>query len=110
MKRCVPYIVNGVLLAAYCATYLSILHQMHVEQRRWPQDADGVDGVTYICTVIPVLGTALLANAGWMSYRIVQQFRGARWTALVGPVASVVVWGLIHESRGYWTPLAWNLI
>jgi hypothetical protein len=112
MKKLAPYFINGVLFFAYLYFYLKILHQMHIEERQWPQDADGADGITYVCTVWPVLLATLLLNLGWAIERCVRLFRNrdTKWTVGFAPFAVGLVWALVHCTRDYWTPILWNVV
>jgi hypothetical protein len=59
----IAYFISNVIgLFLYFIFCTSISDLAHQEQRNY---YDGVDGITYFCTAVPVLGVCFLVNALW---------------------------------------------
>lgn len=111
MKKLAPFLINCALLIAYLYFDLKVLHQMHVEERHWPQDIGGADSITYICTAGPVLLAMLAFNLGWMAVRCLRLFRERpfKWKASLAPLGVAMLWVGVFLSRSYWLPVLWNV-
>lgn len=84
------FIVNLIGLFCYFVFDTNISTLAHEEQRDY---YDGIDGISYFCTAIPVLLSCLMVNACWGIKALIDIIRRKDFRALIAGTLMATIWG-----------------
>ncbi|MGD1087530.1 MAG: hypothetical protein ABR955_02240 [Verrucomicrobiota bacterium] len=83
------FISNCIGLFLYFVFDINISDSAHEEQRDY---YDGVDGITYFCTAVPVLAVCFLVNVAWGIKALRDIFRRKDYHAFVAGGVVAALW------------------